>query len=203
MGSSTKWKTGGLCSKNVKNFKAVTEEPSKCVAVCSHRSYTHIADTVLEDDLGVTKSRCDWVINATLGRIGWEKNKCWVCNHPCQIYTEEGNGEGDELVYQIISKIQRERQRTKGREPCISKQRHRRLPWWLSAREPTWPYRGARFRPRSGGSHALQCSDVRVWQLPSPSSRACLLQLLSPCAQRWAPHQEKHLGEKPLHCSGE
>ena len=58
------------------------------------------------------------MINATLGRIGWEKNKCWVCNHPCQIYTEEGNGEGDELVYQIISKIQRERQRDK-RERAI------------------------------------------------------------------------------------
>ena len=57
MGSSTKCKTGGLCSKNVKNFKAVTEEPSKCVAVCSHRSYTHIADTVLEDDLSTDNFR--------------------------------------------------------------------------------------------------------------------------------------------------
>ena len=67
---------------------------------------------------GVAKSRRGSVINTTLGRIGWEKNKRWVCNRPCRIYTEEGNGEGDELVYQIISEIQRERERDK-RERAI------------------------------------------------------------------------------------
>ena len=56
-GALCKMKTQDCCSKNVKNFKAVTEEPSKCVAVCSHRSYTHIADTVLEDDLSTDNFR--------------------------------------------------------------------------------------------------------------------------------------------------
>ena len=57
--------------------------------------------------------------------------------------------------------------------------------------------------PGRGRGRVLWCSGVRVSRLPSPSSRACVLQLLSPRAQSWAPHQEKQLGEKPLRCSGE
>ena len=136
--------------------------------------------------------RHDWVINATSGRTGWEKNKFWVCNWLCQIYTEEGDGEGDELAYQIISKIQREREK----QTAIHLKTERRLPWWFSAEESTWQYRGPGSIPGRGRFHRIvawrpprvtttepELQGLRV-ATSEPTCRAGLRTKRSPCPAR-------------------